>query len=171
VTNLSNGRTIILRVNDRGPFVGTRLIDVSRRGAQLLGFQKQGVTKVRIQAVDENGRLPRGSRRTARVVPKVPVPAVVKRVPVKTERKPAIQYFTHYIQVGSFSQQSNALLQVKKLWKIGHRARAVEAVGNAGAFWRVRVGPFVERLIAEQRLDRIVSGGFFEARIFSEALD
>ena len=38
VTNLGNGRSIKLRVNDRGPFVGNRIIDVSRRAAQLLGF-------------------------------------------------------------------------------------------------------------------------------------
>jgi len=51
VTNLENGRSIVLRVNDRGPFVGDRIIDVSRRGAQLLGFEKQGTTRVRVQVV------------------------------------------------------------------------------------------------------------------------
>lgn len=51
VTNLENGRSIILRVNDRGPFVGNRIIDVSRRGAQLLGFEKQGTVRVRVQVV------------------------------------------------------------------------------------------------------------------------
>ncbi|WP_417318220.1 septal ring lytic transglycosylase RlpA family protein [Emcibacter sp.] len=51
VTNKENGRSLILRVNDRGPFVGDRLIDVSRRSAQLLGFEKQGVTRVRVEIV------------------------------------------------------------------------------------------------------------------------
>ncbi len=51
VTNLENGRSIVLRVNDRGPFVHGRIIDVSRRGAYLLGFQKQGTARVRVQAV------------------------------------------------------------------------------------------------------------------------
>lgn len=49
VTNLQNGRELRLRVNDRGPFVGDRLIDVSRRAAQLLGFARQGTAPVRIQ--------------------------------------------------------------------------------------------------------------------------
>jgi rare lipoprotein A len=49
VTNLENGRAIQLRVNDRGPFVRGRIIDVSRRAAQLLGFENQGVAKVRVQ--------------------------------------------------------------------------------------------------------------------------
>ncbi len=49
VTNLENGRTIKLRINDRGPFVGERIIDVSRRGAQLLGFYGAGTARVRVQ--------------------------------------------------------------------------------------------------------------------------
>src|SRR5690242_12256883 len=51
VTNLENGRSIELRVNDRGPFVRGRIIDVSRRAAQLLGFEGQGTTKVRVQVL------------------------------------------------------------------------------------------------------------------------
>jgi rare lipoprotein A len=53
VTNLENGRTLKLRVNDRGPFVGNRIIDVSKRGAQLLGFEKQGTAKVRVEVLAE----------------------------------------------------------------------------------------------------------------------
>jgi len=49
VTNLENGRSLKLRVNDRGPFVRGRIIDVSRRAAQLLGFEEQGTAKVRVQ--------------------------------------------------------------------------------------------------------------------------
>jgi rare lipoprotein A len=49
VTNLQNGRELRLRVNDRGPFAGDRLIDVSRRAAQLLGFARQGTAPVRVQ--------------------------------------------------------------------------------------------------------------------------
>lgn len=58
VTNLENGRTLLLRVNDRGPFARGRIIDVSRRGAQLLGFQRQGTARVRVEIVaDESRRL------------------------------------------------------------------------------------------------------------------
>lgn len=51
VTNLENGRTLILTVNDRGPFVKNRIIDVSRRAAQLLGFAEQGTAQVRVEAI------------------------------------------------------------------------------------------------------------------------
>ena len=49
VTNLENGRQLEMRVNDRGPFVDGRLIDLSRRAAQLLGFYRQGLAKVRVE--------------------------------------------------------------------------------------------------------------------------
>jgi rare lipoprotein A len=49
VTNLENGREIVVRVNDRGPFSRGRVIDLSRRGAQLLGFERVGTAKVRVQ--------------------------------------------------------------------------------------------------------------------------
>jgi rare lipoprotein A len=55
VTNLENGRSLVLRVNDRGPFVGQRVIDVSRRAAQLLGFIQQGTAKVRVRALPDAG--------------------------------------------------------------------------------------------------------------------
>lgn len=64
VTNLDNGRSIVLRINDRGPFAGGRLIDVSRRASQMLGFEKQGTAKVRVQVLaDESKAIAAASRR------------------------------------------------------------------------------------------------------------
>ena len=51
VTNLNNGRSVIFRVNDRGPFHGNREIDVSHRGAEMLDFKEDGITKVRVEYV------------------------------------------------------------------------------------------------------------------------
>ena len=51
VTNLESGRSLVLVVNDRGPFARGRIIDVSRRAAQLLGFFEKGTAKVRVEAV------------------------------------------------------------------------------------------------------------------------
>src|SRR5258706_6517917 len=56
VTNLENGRQIQLRINDRGPFVNNRIIDLSRRAAQLLGMDQQGTAKVRVQVMAEGSR-------------------------------------------------------------------------------------------------------------------
>lgn len=56
VTNLENGRSLIVRVNDRGPFARGRIIDVSKRAADLLGFLGKGTAKVRVQVLAEESR-------------------------------------------------------------------------------------------------------------------
>jgi rare lipoprotein A len=56
VTNLENGRSIKLRINDRGPFKNGRIIDLSSRAAALLGFRLRGTAKVRVEIVDDDSR-------------------------------------------------------------------------------------------------------------------
>jgi rare lipoprotein A len=51
VTNLENGRSVVVRVNDRGPFVGPRIMDLSKRAAEVLGYQRQGTTRIRAQFI------------------------------------------------------------------------------------------------------------------------
>ncbi len=74
VVNLANHRELVVRVNDRGPFVGDRLIDLSQEAARQLGFERQGLAPVRVQFVslaDADGKPPQA---TARVAP-APLPA------------------------------------------------------------------------------------------------
>src|SRR3954471_571731 len=56
VTNLDNGRSIVVRVNDRGPFAKGRVLDMSRRGAQLLGYEQSGTAKVRVQILAQESK-------------------------------------------------------------------------------------------------------------------
>lgn len=56
VTNLENGKVITVRINDRGPFVNGRIIDLSRRAAQLLGVEQKGTAKVRVQILADETR-------------------------------------------------------------------------------------------------------------------
>ena len=56
VTNLQNGRSIVVRVNDRGPFVKDRIIDLSKRGATLLGYLGQGTTKVKVEIMAKESK-------------------------------------------------------------------------------------------------------------------
>ncbi|MGC2854160.1 septal ring lytic transglycosylase RlpA family protein [Novispirillum sp. DQ9] len=53
VTNLDNGRSLVLRINDRGPFAKNRIIDISERGAQLLDFVNKGTARVRVEILAE----------------------------------------------------------------------------------------------------------------------
>ncbi|MBO3275078.1 septal ring lytic transglycosylase RlpA family protein [Pseudomonas schmalbachii] len=52
VTNLKNDRSVVVRINDRGPFVRGRIIDVSRRAADAIGMTRSGVVPVRVQSLD-----------------------------------------------------------------------------------------------------------------------
>ena len=76
VTNLDNGRSLVLKVNDRGPFVNGRIIDVSRRAAQLLGFQKQGTAKVRVAILDQGKPLVIAKKAVTPVEQKTALPAL-----------------------------------------------------------------------------------------------
>ena len=51
VTNLRNGRNVVLTITDRGPYANDRIIDVSRRAARKLGFWRRGVTRVRVEVL------------------------------------------------------------------------------------------------------------------------
>lgn len=57
VTNLENNQSIVLRVNDRGPFVANRIIDLSRSAAEKLGYIDKGIADVRVEVIDEEGNV------------------------------------------------------------------------------------------------------------------
>lgn len=56
VTNLDNGRTLNVRINDRGPYAHGRILDLSRRAAQLLGFERQGTARIRVRILEDKSR-------------------------------------------------------------------------------------------------------------------
>jgi len=82
VTNLENGRSVLLRVNDRGPFARNRVIDVSRRSAQLLGFMEKGTALVKIEVMAEESRVAALDAQRRTQVASLPASA---RSPVKAE--------------------------------------------------------------------------------------
>lgn len=87
VTNLDNGRVLSVRVNDRGPFHSKRIIDMSRRAAQLLGFYEAGVARVRVE-IDAQQSLDLKNIALKRNPPEMPQIAAVPRGAVKTADLP-----------------------------------------------------------------------------------
>ncbi len=87
ITNLENGRAMNLRVNDRGPFAHGRIIDVSRRAAQLLGFEQQGTARVRVEVLADESRLLAGAAPAGagQMAAGEPVPEAAPRVAVTTQ--------------------------------------------------------------------------------------
>ena len=86
VSNLENGRSLILRINDRGPFARGRIIDVSKRAAQLLDMQKQGTARVRVQVLEKESRAVAARYRAGQPLAKGESPITVAGLP-----KPEVQ--------------------------------------------------------------------------------
>lgn len=86
VVNLENGRSLVLRVNDRGPFARGRIIDVSRQAARMLGFERAGTAKVRVEILPQESQQLKlvASNQSVEAVPQLRV-AAAPRVAVKTE--------------------------------------------------------------------------------------
>lgn len=97
VTNLANRRSVIVRINDRGPFVADRVIDLSRTAANKLGITGKGTGRVRIQSVGDVARMEQGGQIDG----------------------------DYYVQVGAFANKSNAGKLVSRLSGMGHRGRLV----------------------------------------------
>ncbi len=95
VTNLENGRSIVVRVNDRGPVKGKRILDTSHRVAQLLGFERQGTAKVRVQVLaDESKAIADAMRRYGGQSPQVQLASAQPQLPPETlaDTGPAVTY-------------------------------------------------------------------------------
>ena len=154
VTNLENGRAITVRINDRGPFARERIIDMSRRAAQLLGFQDQGMTRVRVQIVRSDGTLADGKKRSA--TPRQLAANAVVPGPF-------------FIQIGSFADRGNADRVYRTLNDL--TSVIVQAADtNEGQVFRVRIGPFGNERDARRILDRVFDRGYHDARIFTDRL-
>lgn len=128
VTNLENGRQVIVRVNDRGPFHGHRLIDLSYAAAKRLGMIKRGTARVRIQALTIAGQN------------------------VSEAANPEL-----YLQTGAFSDSGNANEQVQRLKSLGIGDVFITPADDSTPLYRVRIGPFSspEQLATtRQRLSR-----------------
>ena len=92
VTNLENGRSVVLKVNDRGPFAKSRIIDLSRRSAQLLGYQNQGTARVRVQILADQSRVVAVRLQNQDQLARIGTPITVDRLPkasVSSESMPA----------------------------------------------------------------------------------
>jgi len=92
VTNLENGRSLVLKVNDRGPYARGRIIDISRRGAQLLGYQNKGTARVRVQILADQSRAVAARLQNRDELARVGSPITVDKLPkasVSSESLPA----------------------------------------------------------------------------------
>jgi rare lipoprotein A len=102
VENLTNGKTVTLRVNDRGPFVDDRIIDLSFGAAKQISSDKKGLTEVELTVLGFNGQ--------------INSPLSFNSVPKKNSYKPQREFIQESlgIQLGSFANKENAIALVEK---------------------------------------------------------
>lgn len=156
VTNLDNGRKMILRVNDRGPFVGDRVIDLSKAAAEELGYKRQGVARVRVKYV---GPAPKTAfdapRQYSRAEP--PPPAPVRSAPRSFDD---IKEPTQRVQVlaprpePDWASTSAPIQQSAPA--INPPDRAFAAAKSA---YRIQAGSFSSRENAEKAVRQLSSAG------------
>jgi rare lipoprotein A len=193
VVNLRNGRSIRVRINDRGPFARNRIIDLSRRAAQLLGFERDGTTTVRVEiladesrriaALAQGGAAPDAAaaptqpvrvvsldspvqrpRTAARPAERPPVEAGIEAAPPLVSVEPVRGGKRIYIQAGSFVERGRAESMKRKLSPVGVTTVVPAQVG-AQRFYRVRVGPVRTVEAGDRLLDHVIAYGYPDARI------
>ncbi len=150
VTNLANGRSVVLRVNDRGPFVDDRIIDLSRGAAQELGLLSQGVGRVRVRYL---GLAPRGGGT-----------GVADQQAAAHQPRPVAEADVFWVQAGAFSQRSAAERIADRL---GDRARVQQVDGASGRLFRVIIGPWDDPNSAEEGRQAIIARGYPDALLIS----
>jgi rare lipoprotein A len=141
VTNLDNGRSTVVRVNDRGPFVKSRIIDLSYTAANALGVVGPGTAPVRIEALGYRDEEQNGS-------------APHYRQPVSYDVGPFM------VQVGAFTVKENADRLAEKLK--GQYGRSAVAEGWVGGqkFYRVRVGLYASMALADDAQRQFEANGY-----------
>ena len=171
VTNLENGRSIVLIVNDRGPYARGRIIDVSRRAAQLLGFQKQGTTVVRVEAVAGQGRreplIAEVEDPEAPSLPASPTGSVERQSLTEVALLEADKGPVLFIQAGAFANPNNARRFRESLAPLG-KARTTIVTVDGVAVYRVRLGPVATPEAAEALLEKVIGAGHYDAHLVVE---
>jgi len=102
VTNLANKKSLVVRVNDRGPFVGPRILDLSYAAAKELGFVSQGTTQIKLESITKILRSEENSASRSQV----------------------------YLQTGVYSQQQNALQAKIRLESQGYKVKVENSDGS-----------------------------------------
>lgn len=148
VRNLQNGKSVVVKVNDRGPFKDERIIDLSYAAANKLGVVGPGTAEVEVVALES-------ADSTAR--------APVRVIPLASPQDAVDEIF---IQLGSFGSEQNALELQSELHANDEKPIVIsELETGTGTFYRVRLGPLLDVNEAVSVQKRLKRKGYHESRI------
>ena len=152
VTNLSNARSVVVRVNDRGPFVANRLIDLSYSAAARLDMIRNGTALVEVRSVEAQAGAPPAQS------PPAPAPTTAPAAVTKVE--------TLYVQAGAFADPANSERLLQKLRAAGIGPAFVRSDQLSGkTLYRVRVGPVPSVAEFDRLVEELKGVGVEDARL------
>jgi len=139
-----------LRINDRGPFVAGRVIDLSAKGAQDLGCRTKGLARVRVEAVQ------------------YAAPQLVGNATYwKVDPVPSFRYGRFAVQVGAFRDQNNACRLRDKMNRERLETRISDRPEGNILWHRVQVGSYQDLVVAKAELEKFRSNGFADAFVIA----
>ncbi|HEX6998300.1 MAG TPA: septal ring lytic transglycosylase RlpA family protein [Gammaproteobacteria bacterium] len=160
VTNLENGRKVIVKVNDRGPFVRNRLIDLSYAAAVQLDMIRKGTARVRVRAL---GTPPPAEPLQARESrPRFEVISSAAADTVRPDDRPLRQMF---VQVGAFADRANADRVAAHLEAQGFHSFVLSKADGRRTLHRVRLGPVADDAEFDRVRRRLQALGYEEAHL------
>ena len=160
VDNLENGKSVVVRINDRGPFVDGRIIDLSNTAAHKIDMVRKGTARVKVTVLGYNGEIQNYNAPTKQaykvvVKPKVVVQDIKPIAPMKIEEK-TLAYDNYNIQVGAFSKLDGAMLTKRKYENIlnnQYKVDVVKVVSNDRFLHKVLIRGFNSRNQAQMFKD------------------
>ena len=168
VTNLDNGKSVIVRINDRGPFHDNRIIDLSYAAAVKIGVWPKGTGRVEVRAIDPaHADLP--PSRTAVVAAPASSPASIPAGVPRRSMLPIGAEPRIYLQLGAFGDRDNAERALANAKRAGLEHVDIESAAVAGrSVHRVRIGPFVDVAAADALAARVERLGLGAPRVTIE---
>ncbi|SIT71096.1 rare lipoprotein A [Ectothiorhodosinus mongolicus] len=162
VTNLDNGRSVVVRVNDRGPFLRGRIIDLSYAAAHRIGMVDQGTARVEVVALNAREEPQRVAReqRPARS----PEPITTQTEVAMTQADSLV-----FVQMGAFGEQRNAEQLQRQLQDAGIESVIITSrAQSSDGFFRVRIGPKRNQFEAHQLIENLRQLGFAGMAVIAE---
>ena len=166
ITNLANGRNVVVRINDRGPFVANRIVDLSYTAAQRLDIVRTGTAFVELRIVG-----PATDAGSGPLAPPDPAGPPVAASPQQTPSPPATMgsAVVLYIQVGAYADEGNARRVVQRLQRAGlPGVFSLPADHSGQRLRRVRVGPIATVDDFDRLAARLTTLGFADAKLASD---
>ena len=158
VTHLENGKSVVVRINDRGPFHEGRIIDLSYAAAARLGMLKHGSAQVRVEAV-----LPGAANIAVANAAPAPPPTIRASMSASPDSTPTIAANgapAGYWQAGAFTLAANATALYETLMRSAIRPVSIHELMRGDQRWhRVVIGPFSSKAEGEAARQRLVSSG------------